>query len=215
MTIGQAARAAGVGVETIRFYEREGFIDRPPKPLGGGYRRYPSVTVERVRLLRQAQGLGFSLREAAALLDLGSRPGARAEAIRDQAVQKLADVDRRLDELGTIRSALVALLQTCPREGPASCCSVWQALSQPAAHSPTKANTTMPQHTTLAVEGMQCDGCVRIVQQALEREPGVQRCIVSLEKGQSDVTHDPEVVTPERLAETLLAAGYRATVVSN
>ena len=215
MTIGQAARAAGVGVETIRFYEREGFIDRPPKPLGGGYRRYPSATVERIRLLRQAQGLGFSLREAATLLDLGSRPDARAESIRNQAVQKLADVDRRLEELGAIRGALVELLQTCPREGPASCCSVWQALSQPAAHSPIEGNTTMPQHTRLAIEGMQCDGCVRVVQQALEREPGVQRCIVYLDNGQSEVTHDPDVVTPERLAETLLSTGYRATVVSD
>ena len=68
MTIGTAARKAGVGVETIRFYERKGLIDRPPKPLDSGFRVYPDEAVRRVRFIRQAQKIGFSLREIDELL---------------------------------------------------------------------------------------------------------------------------------------------------
>ena len=63
MTISRAAKNAGIGVETIRFYERKGLIRQPPKPSEGGYRIYPQETVARVRFIRQAQEIGFSLRE--------------------------------------------------------------------------------------------------------------------------------------------------------
>ena len=64
MRISEAAKAAGVGVETIRFYERKGLVDRPKRPvMGGGFRFYPGETVERIRFIRQAQEIGFSLRE--------------------------------------------------------------------------------------------------------------------------------------------------------
>ncbi len=59
LTISKAARKAGVGVETIRFYERKGLIEQPPKPRGTGFRVYPDETVQRVRFIRQAQELGF------------------------------------------------------------------------------------------------------------------------------------------------------------
>ena len=72
MTIGEAAKQAGVGVETIRFYERKGLITQPRRPPGGGFRAYPLETVSRIRLIRQAQELGFSLKEAAKLLALRS-----------------------------------------------------------------------------------------------------------------------------------------------
>ncbi len=74
MTIGEAARRAGVGVETIRFYERRKLISQPPKPSGGGYRSYPEETVDRIRFVRQAQELGFSLREIVDLLSLRADP---------------------------------------------------------------------------------------------------------------------------------------------
>ena len=63
LTIGKAARGAGVGVETIRFYERKGLIEQPRKPQDAGFRVYPEETVHRIRFIRQAQELGFSLRE--------------------------------------------------------------------------------------------------------------------------------------------------------
>ena len=87
MTIGNAAGAAGVGIETIRFYERNGLIEQPPKPAGGGFRVYPADTVRRVRFIRQGQELGFSLRQIGELLSLKADPatdcsdaGRRAQA---------------------------------------------------------------------------------------------------------------------------------------
>ena len=74
MTIGKAAREAGVGVETIRFYERKGLIDQPLRPREGGFRIYPDHAVHRVRFIRKAQELGFSLSEVEDLLALRADP---------------------------------------------------------------------------------------------------------------------------------------------
>ena len=74
MTIGKVAGEAGVGVETVRFYERKGLIRKPRRPSNGGYRTYPSDAVERILFIRQAQELGFSLREIKELLSLQADP---------------------------------------------------------------------------------------------------------------------------------------------
>ena len=87
MTIGKAARNADAGVETIRFYERQGLIAQPPKPLSG-YRIYSYETVKRIRFIRQAQALGFSLREIRELLSLKADPSADCADVRDQAEAK-------------------------------------------------------------------------------------------------------------------------------
>lgn len=101
-TIARAAEAAGVGVETIRFYERRGLIAQPPK-LVRGFRRYPAETVARVRFIRQAQELGFSLAEVQEFLDLEADPEAACGTVRTQAEKKLAEVERRLARLEAIR----------------------------------------------------------------------------------------------------------------
>jgi MerR family transcriptional regulator, copper efflux regulator len=88
MTISKAARAAGVGVETVRFYERRRLIARPAKPPDGGFRRYPPETIERIRFVRQAQGLGFSLREIGELLSLRADPSTDCGQVRERAVAK-------------------------------------------------------------------------------------------------------------------------------
>lgn len=88
LTISQAARAAGVGVETLRFYERRNLILRPSKLPDGGFRRYPPETIERVRFIRQAQGLGFSLREIEELLSLRADPASDCGQVRERAVAK-------------------------------------------------------------------------------------------------------------------------------
>lgn len=74
MTIGKVARQVGTGVEAIRFYERRGLIEQPRKPLSGGYRVYRDETVQRIGFIRQAQKLGFSLREIQELLSLDADP---------------------------------------------------------------------------------------------------------------------------------------------
>ncbi len=113
-TIGKAARMAGVGVETIRFYERRGLIEQPPKPALGGFRAYPDETVRRIRFIRQAQELGFSLREIDDLLSLRADPSSDAGDVRERAEAKLTEVNRKIGELERIRTALETLLAACP-----------------------------------------------------------------------------------------------------
>lgn len=119
MTIGRAARAAGVGIETIRFYERKGLIARPLKPRDGVYRLYPPETIARIRFIRAAQGLGFSLAEIGELLSLSADPRTQCGTVRKRAEAKLADVDARIARLEAMRSALEALIAACPGGGKA------------------------------------------------------------------------------------------------
>lgn len=120
-TISRAARNAGVGVETIRFYERRGLIDRPPKPSAGGYRRYPDETVERIRFIRQAQELGE-------LLSLRADPDTDCALVRARAEEKLDEFHRKLVKLEQIRTALKRLIAACPGEGAVHACSIIEAL---------------------------------------------------------------------------------------
>ena len=85
MTISKAAHKAGVGVETIRFYERKGLIEQPLTPQDGGFRVYPDETVERLRFIRQAQEVGFSLREIDDLMSLRADPSADSGDVRERA----------------------------------------------------------------------------------------------------------------------------------
>lgn len=116
MTIGGAAREAGIGVETIRFYERKGLIDQPARPAGGGYRAYPQETIRKLCFIKQAQEIGFSLREIHDLLELRNDPAAQCEDVRKKAVAKLNDIEDKLEKLRSIRLALVNLVNSCPRE---------------------------------------------------------------------------------------------------
>jgi MerR family mercuric resistance operon transcriptional regulator len=133
MIISQAARAAGVGVETVRFYERRNLIVRPSKPPDGGFRRYPPETIKRVRFIRQAQGLGFSLREIEELLSLRADPTTDCAQVRERAVVKLEDVERKIGELERLRRALEELIAACPGRGALRACSIMEALAAGAA----------------------------------------------------------------------------------
>jgi len=128
MTIGEAAREAGVGVETIRFYERKGLVEQPPKPSYGGFRRYPTATVRRVRFIRQARTLGFSLREIKDLLSLRAAPSTDCADVRRRARIKLEEVDRRLAHLAQVRDGLEELIAACPGRGTLRECSIIEAL---------------------------------------------------------------------------------------
>jgi len=130
MTIGRAAQAAGVNVETIRFYERRRLIEQPPKPAYGGYRIYPESIVRRVRFIRRAQDLGFSLREISELLSLQTTASADAADVRERTMDKLRDVDEKIERLQRIRKSLTDLLASCPGEGALSCCSIYEALER-------------------------------------------------------------------------------------
>src|SRR5919106_158868 len=129
MTISKAARAAGVGVETVRFYERRHLIVRPSKPPDGGFRCYPPETIERIRFVRHAQGLGFSLREIEELLSLRADPATDCGQVRERAVAKLEGVERKIGELERFRRALEELIAACPGSGALRACSIMEALA--------------------------------------------------------------------------------------
>ncbi len=128
MTIGRLAVAAGVGVETVRFYERRGLIQQPPKPSGAGFRVYPEETERRIRFIRQGQELGFSLREIQELLSLRADPAANSADVHKRATAKLAEVNRKITELERIRTALETLIGACPGGGALGACSIMDAL---------------------------------------------------------------------------------------
>ena len=110
MTIGALARAAGVNVETVRFYQRKGLMPEPDRPQGG-IRRYGAAELGRVRFIKSAQRLGFSLDEVSELLKL--EDGSHCAEARAQAQRKLVDVRERLADLQRIEAALSELVQRC------------------------------------------------------------------------------------------------------
>lgn len=119
LTIGAFAKAAGVNVETIRFYQRKGLLLEPDKPRGS-IRRYGARDVARVKFVKSAQRLGFSLDEVAGLLMLDD--GTHCDEARVLAEQKLQDVRERLADLHRIESALEGLVHDCSaRRGTVSC----------------------------------------------------------------------------------------------
>lgn len=130
LTIAKAAAEAGVSVETIRFYERRGLIQQPPK--GEGYRVYPAEMVARVRFIRQAQQIGFSLREVQELLSLRADPAADCADVRRRAAQKIEEVDRKIADLQRVRAALETVVSVCPGRGGLTDCTVMAALEHPA-----------------------------------------------------------------------------------
>ncbi|MBY0298729.1 MAG: MerR family DNA-binding protein [Methylobacterium sp.] len=130
LTIGRAAAVAGVSVETIRFYERRGLIEQPPK--GGGFRVYPAELVARIRFIRQAQQIGFSLREVQELLALRATSGADCADVRRQAAQKIEEVDRKIADLRRVRTALEAVISSCPGRGRLKDCTIMTALEDAA-----------------------------------------------------------------------------------
>lgn len=136
-TIGTVARAAGVGVETVRFYERKGLLPEPPR-TPSGYRQYPVEAVERLRFIRRAQALGFALGEIADLLALRVDEVAACGTVEAQAREKLAQVTGKMEELRRIEAALERLVKACQAREPTSDCPLLEALEEPG-ESPTSA----------------------------------------------------------------------------
>lgn len=119
LTIGAFAKAAGVNVETIRFYQRKGLLPEPDKPHGG-IRRYGETDVRRVRFVKSAQRLGFSLDEIAGLLRL--EDGTHCEEASSLAEHKLQDVREKLADLTRMEAVLSELVHAChTRKGNVSC----------------------------------------------------------------------------------------------
>ena len=119
----------GVGVETIRFYERKGLIQEPPR-RSSGYRQYEASAVRRLRFIRRAKELGFTLSEIKGLLELRSGPDTHCEDIRIELDAKVADVDRRIADLRHMKRALQEFSRTCESSDPQGECPILVALER-------------------------------------------------------------------------------------
>lgn len=126
-SIGELARRAGVAIDTVRYYERNQLLD-PAGRLASGYRRYGDSELRRLRFIRRAKALGFSLADVRALLALSDERN--VAKVKRAAEARLADVEQRLAELERIRNALQALVAACPGHGRAEACPILNALNQ-------------------------------------------------------------------------------------
>lgn len=132
LTIGQVAAAADVGRETVRFYERKGLIDEPPRSPAG-YRRYPPDTVERLGFIRRAQELGFTLAEITDLLDLRVDEVSACGTVEVRARAKLEQVEAKIGDLQRIAYALRRLVDKCQAREPTSECPILEELEKQSA----------------------------------------------------------------------------------
>ncbi len=137
LSIARAAREAGVNTETVRFYERRGLIERLPRREG--YRVYSPDQVARVRFIKEAQQIGFSLAEIKELLALRTDPNADCSAVQQQATAKQQEVRRKIEQLREIDAALETLIAACPGQGALQCCSIMEALATRAVKQPQAA----------------------------------------------------------------------------
>jgi Hg(II)-responsive transcriptional regulator len=128
LTIGTVAQQAGVNIETLRYYERKGII---PKPLrtSSNYRLYSKETVRRVRFVKRAQELGFSLREIKELLALRATRGAKCQDVRRQALYKIGEIEEKIQTLQAMQDALHRLVKECGSANvPVSDCPILESL---------------------------------------------------------------------------------------
>lgn len=127
LTIGKVAHSAGIGIETIRFYEKEGLIE-PPARTESNYRIYPQRDIVRLRFIKRAKALGFTLKEIKELLSLRHDPAASKEDVKRQTEGKIEDIAHKIRDLTRIKETLEMLDQSCDGHGPISECPILDAL---------------------------------------------------------------------------------------
>lgn len=128
LSVGQVAKRAGVGVETVRFYERQGLLDEPARKESG-YRQYGDDAVAVLRFIRRAKELGFTLSEIKGLLALRLDGSATKSDVREQATAKVEGIEAKIRDLQRMRDALSGLLAACHGDGPATGCPILEALN--------------------------------------------------------------------------------------
>jgi DNA-binding transcriptional MerR regulator len=131
--IGEMAATAAVNVQTLRYYERRGLLP-PPFRRASGYREYDAAAVERVRFIRHAQDLGFTLREIAELLALRVSGGSACRGVERRARETIARVDQQLVALKRMRAALLRLAEACRSRTPTGPCPILSAIERNGPH---------------------------------------------------------------------------------
>ena len=127
LSIGQLAQQAGVAIDTVRYYERNALL-APAGRLASGYRRYGATELKRLRFIRRAKALGFSLDDIRDLLTLSDERD--VAQVKRAAQRKLGDIEQRIAELERIRAGLNTLITACPGHGRAEACPILNALTQ-------------------------------------------------------------------------------------
>lgn len=128
LTIGSVARRVGVAIDTIRYYEREGLMPAPQR-RASGYRSYGEAAVVRLRFIRRAKELGFTLEEIRDLLALSADRQRGVKAVKQRAQQRLTAITQRIAELTRVRDALAELVASCPGHGTPEQCPILRALA--------------------------------------------------------------------------------------
>jgi MerR family mercuric resistance operon transcriptional regulator len=127
LTIGRLAKEAGVNLETVRYYERRGLLPKPPR-TASGYRLFPSDATRRLKFIRRAQELGFSLKEIRELLSLRVSRSSTSKDIRARAHAKIADIEAKIKSLESIKKTLRNLASICEGCVPVDECPILESL---------------------------------------------------------------------------------------
>lgn len=128
LTRGELAKRSGVNSATVRYYEKIGLLPEPPRS-NVGYRLFSSESVKRIHFIKQAQELGFSLKEIKELLDLRVTPEATTSDVRMRANEKITDIGGKIKRLRAMKKSLEALVESCCNEAAASECPILENLA--------------------------------------------------------------------------------------
>jgi MerR family copper efflux transcriptional regulator len=129
LTIGHLAKEAGVNLETVRYYERRGLLPRPPRSASG-YRLFPADAARRLKFIRRAQELGFSLTEIRELSSLRVSRSTTSGDIRARAEAKIADIEAKIKSLDSIKKTLRKLTRVCDGCAPLAECPILESLDR-------------------------------------------------------------------------------------
>jgi MerR family mercuric resistance operon transcriptional regulator len=129
LTIGRLAKQAGVNLETVRFYERRGLLPRPPRSESG-YRLFPADAARRIRFIRRAQELGFSLTEIGELLLLRLSRRTTSAEIRTRAESKISDIEAKIKSLEAMKKTVRKLTRVCDGCTPVAECPILKSLDR-------------------------------------------------------------------------------------
>ena len=127
-TIGKLADQAGVGIDTVRFYERRGLLPKPQR-TASGYRLYDESSISRIRFVRRAKRLGFTLSEIEILLQLQDKGGRKSE-VKAITTRKLEQIDTKISDLSRMREVLTALASECSGQGNIATCPIIEAIAE-------------------------------------------------------------------------------------
>ncbi len=130
LKIGEVAERGGVNLQTIRYYEREGLLPKPPR-RESGYRMFPESTIRQVLFIRRAQELGFTLAEIKELLSLRIDSQKECGDVKRLADAKIADIEKKIRSLEAMKRVLTRLAHSCPESGPSTDCPILESIDTP------------------------------------------------------------------------------------